>query len=595
MIDPVTMQQLRRGLAGAALAASLALLASPASAGQCPADKTKAGVRTSGEMKPKDVTDNVLGMIELGQEKIALADRRLRLRKLVVQPGGIVPWHSHERPAGADLRRLGPDHTNTPATARFRSSTRPARSRSRSSASAHWWKNNGKAPAVLLSADLFHDDKHEDAHDVSGRSAPPSKTPASRGRRSSTTPTGATAMDMSHADDARAEPAHAEAARSRARSSIGLIAFLTVIDLFGTQAILPALAARLRRDAGRDGPCRQRQHLRHGGRRPRGRLFQPPDRPAPRHPGEPRAARGSDRAARRRRRTLPISRCCGSRRALHGLGLHAHARLSRRALQRRRRRRRLCRLHHRQRREQSLRPAVRRGPRRPSRARRRTSMCFAVLNLAGAVLVRSRRSSARRGACRRAGASRLAARDLARAPRATRACGPAFAHRLLHPLRLHRHLHLRQLRPGRARRSALGRWRSASSTSSSCPRSSRRRSPARRGTLRDAADAVGARSASPAAGCRCSSCRACRRCSPASRSSASAPSSPRPTATGFVGRAAAADRGSASGLYLASYFLGGLVGSAVLGQVFDRFGWAACVAGIGAALAPRGALRPAPR
>lgn len=56
-------------------------------------------------------------------------------------------------------------------------------------------------------------------------------------------------------------------------------------------------------------------------------------------------------------------------------------------------------------------------------------------------------------------------------------------------------------------------------------------------------------------------------------------------ATGFVSRAATTDRGSASGLYLASYFLGGLAGSAVLGQVFDRLGWTACVIGIGAALA----------
>jgi MFS transporter, YNFM family, putative membrane transport protein len=56
------------------------------------------------------------------------------------------------------------------------------------------------------------------------------------------------------------------------------------------------------------------------------------------------------------------------------------------------------------------------------------------------------------------------------------------------------------------------------------------------------------------------------------------------TATGFVGRAATTDRGSASGIYLACYFFGGLVGTAVLGQLFDRFGWAACVAGIGAAL-----------
>jgi predicted MFS family arabinose efflux permease len=56
-------------------------------------------------------------------------------------------------------------------------------------------------------------------------------------------------------------------------------------------------------------------------------------------------------------------------------------------------------------------------------------------------------------------------------------------------------------------------------------------------------------------------------------------------ATGFVGRVSMTNRGAASGLYLASYFSGGLIGSAVLGQVFDRFGWPACVFGIGLALA----------
>lgn len=56
-------------------------------------------------------------------------------------------------------------------------------------------------------------------------------------------------------------------------------------------------------------------------------------------------------------------------------------------------------------------------------------------------------------------------------------------------------------------------------------------------------------------------------------------------ATGYVGRVARADRGAASGLYLAGYFSGGLVGSAVLGIVFDRWGWPACVAVIAAVLA----------
>lgn len=55
-------------------------------------------------------------------------------------------------------------------------------------------------------------------------------------------------------------------------------------------------------------------------------------------------------------------------------------------------------------------------------------------------------------------------------------------------------------------------------------------------------------------------------------------------ATGFVSRAATGDRGAASGLYLASYFLGGLAGSFVLGQLFDTFGWAAALSGVGVAL-----------
>jgi len=56
-------------------------------------------------------------------------------------------------------------------------------------------------------------------------------------------------------------------------------------------------------------------------------------------------------------------------------------------------------------------------------------------------------------------------------------------------------------------------------------------------------------------------------------------------ATGYVSRTATSDRGSASGIYLSCYFFGGMVGSAVLGQIFDRYGWPACVAGIGASLA----------
>lgn len=56
-------------------------------------------------------------------------------------------------------------------------------------------------------------------------------------------------------------------------------------------------------------------------------------------------------------------------------------------------------------------------------------------------------------------------------------------------------------------------------------------------------------------------------------------------ATGFLSKAATHGRGAASGMYLACYFLGGLAGTALLGQLFDRFGWPFCVAGVAAALA----------
>lgn len=55
-------------------------------------------------------------------------------------------------------------------------------------------------------------------------------------------------------------------------------------------------------------------------------------------------------------------------------------------------------------------------------------------------------------------------------------------------------------------------------------------------------------------------------------------------ATGHVGRIADGDKAAASGLYLSSYYCGGLAGAAVVGQLFDRFGWSVAVGGVFAAL-----------
>ncbi|MDX8509748.1 MFS transporter [Mesorhizobium captivum] len=55
-------------------------------------------------------------------------------------------------------------------------------------------------------------------------------------------------------------------------------------------------------------------------------------------------------------------------------------------------------------------------------------------------------------------------------------------------------------------------------------------------------------------------------------------------ATGHVSRTASRDRAAASGIYLASYYAGGLAGSLVIGQIYDRIGWTACVAALAVVL-----------
>jgi len=114
-------------------------------------------------MKPKDVTDTVLGQVELAQEKVNLADRRLRLRKLVVQPGGVVPWHSHEdRPALIYV--VSGTINEYASTCAVLIEHKAGEVSVEKLGVQHWWKNTSKSPVVLLSADLFHDEKKADAH-----------------------------------------------------------------------------------------------------------------------------------------------------------------------------------------------------------------------------------------------------------------------------------------------------------------------------------------------------------------------------------------------------------------------------------------------
>ena len=141
------------------LALALGLLASatvftPALAGQCPADQVAAGAMTSGETTPKDVTDDVLAAIDLSSKGDAWKGNMLRLRKLVVQPGGVVPWHSHEaRPA--NILVLEGSITEYSSNCKVPVVHAAGDVIAEFGAFSHWWKNTADKPAVLYSADLL--------------------------------------------------------------------------------------------------------------------------------------------------------------------------------------------------------------------------------------------------------------------------------------------------------------------------------------------------------------------------------------------------------------------------------------------------------
>ena len=149
-------------LTSTALAASIAI-AAPAFAGECPAGQMRADATKPVDYGPKAVTDMVLAQIDLSGEKIALNGHLMRVRKLEVQPGGIVPWHSHgDRPAliyvmSGEIY----EHASNCTVPIVHKAGDVA---SEKKGTSHWWQNTGTVPAVLISVDLFPVESMKDQH-----------------------------------------------------------------------------------------------------------------------------------------------------------------------------------------------------------------------------------------------------------------------------------------------------------------------------------------------------------------------------------------------------------------------------------------------
>src|SRR5215475_9848160 len=149
-------KQTARGLAlAAAIAGSLATM-SAAAAGECPAGHMKANARTMVDYKPVGVTDTTLGAINLEKQPAHIVGRELRFRKLTIEPGGIVPWHSHDdRPAlifvqQGEIEEYA-SNCDVPIV------HKAGEIRPEVSGTSHWWKNLGKETVILYVGDVRKD------------------------------------------------------------------------------------------------------------------------------------------------------------------------------------------------------------------------------------------------------------------------------------------------------------------------------------------------------------------------------------------------------------------------------------------------------
>src|SRR6266478_1611674 len=160
-IANTNLPALCREIALACVIAGSIAAKSAAFAGECPADKMKVNAREKVDFKPVGVTDVTLGSIDLEKQPANIKGRELRFRKLTIEPGGIVPWHSHDdRPAiiyVAEGEIVEYASNCADPIVHKTGDIRPE-----THGTSHWWQNLGNKTVILFVGDVLHDknDKH---------------------------------------------------------------------------------------------------------------------------------------------------------------------------------------------------------------------------------------------------------------------------------------------------------------------------------------------------------------------------------------------------------------------------------------------------
>jgi len=133
-------------------AAAFACFAAPAFAGECPADQVGVNVTPPGPAENTGVTVEPIAEVNL-EETYHIENRHLRMRRVIVAPGGVFGWHNHDTRPGT-VTIVSGEMTEYRSTCAVPIIHRVGEGTTEAGLIFHWWKNNGAAPAVMIAADL---------------------------------------------------------------------------------------------------------------------------------------------------------------------------------------------------------------------------------------------------------------------------------------------------------------------------------------------------------------------------------------------------------------------------------------------------------
>jgi len=117
---------------------------------ECPANRVQAGARAEGFGAQSGVVGEDIALTPLASDPT----KAVRLRRLTVQPGGVIAWHDHSAVQGMALVVSGQ------ATERRNSCLDEMIYRAgdvalEDATTAHSWRNDGDVPAVILVAHVI--------------------------------------------------------------------------------------------------------------------------------------------------------------------------------------------------------------------------------------------------------------------------------------------------------------------------------------------------------------------------------------------------------------------------------------------------------